>query len=361
MRIGDICSALGGRLLGDPGVEVDRIASLEGADSRALAVLSNPRFHAQALRSKAGVVVVSESFAADRAHEMPCPLIAVPNPLLAVVHVIELLWQPPQRPAGLSDLAFVHPEAQLGAGVSVMPFAYVGKARIGARSRIFPFTYIDDDVAIGEECEIRPSCTLMNGTRLGDRVLLQPGAQLGADGFGYATDGARHRKIPQIGGVEIGSDVEIGALSAVDRAALDVTRIGRGTKIDNQVQIGHNVQVGEDVILCGQVGIAGSTTVGDRSVVAGKVGIADHIHVGHDTRIGAASGVIFEVPNCKAYSGYPAIPHDLWLRTTAEIKRLDHNSRRLRALERRLREVEARCGIAPAAAGNTATEQEKQR
>jgi len=359
VKIGDIASALGGRLLGDAAVEVDRIASLEAADGRALAVLSNPRFHAQAVRSRAGAVVVSEGFAADRAHEMPCPLIAVNNPLLAMVRVLELLWHPLQRPTGLSDLAFVHPEAQLGAGVSVMPFAYVGKARVGARSRIFPFVYIDDDVVVGEDCEIRPSCTLMNGTRLGDRVLLQPGAQLGGDGFGYASDGARHRKVPQIGGVEIGADVEIGALSAVDRAALDVTRVGRGTKIDNQVQIGHNVQVGEDVILCGQVGIAGSSSVGDRSVLAGKVGIADHIRVGSDTRIGGGSGVIYEVPDRTAYSGYPAMPHDLWLRTSVEVKRLDRHSRRMRALEQRLRELEVRCGIAPAV--DAEAEQEKQR
>ncbi|MBN2358964.1 MAG: UDP-3-O-(3-hydroxymyristoyl)glucosamine N-acyltransferase, partial [Deltaproteobacteria bacterium] len=222
---------------------------------------------------------------------------------------------------------------------------YVGRACIGARCRIFPFVYVDDDVLVGDDCEIRPGCTLMNGTRLGDRVLLQPGVQLGGDGFGFASDGARHVKIPQIGGVEIGSDVELGALAAVDRAAFDATRIGRGTKIDNQVQIGHNVQVGEDVILCGQVGIAGSTAIGDRAVIAGKVGIADHIRIGSECRVGAGSGVIYEVPDRAAYSGYPAIPHGLWLRTQVEVKRLDHHSRRMRALERRLRELEVRCGL----------------
>ncbi|MFH1809267.1 MAG: UDP-3-O-(3-hydroxymyristoyl)glucosamine N-acyltransferase [Pseudomonadota bacterium] len=344
MRLGDIASALGGRLLGDAEVDIERAASLESADAHCLAILANPRYRARAMQTRAAALVMSESMAADHAHEFPCPVIAVTNPLLAMAEAVRLLWSPPQREIGISELAYVHPEAELGDNVAIMPFAHVGRARIGAGSRIFPYAFVDDEVVLGSGCEIRPGCVLMYGTRLGDRVILQPGAVLGADGFGYASDGVHHAKIPQIGHVEIGDDVEIGALTAIDRGSMDPTRVGRGSKFDNLVQIGHNVQIGQDVILVSQVGIAGSTTVKDRAVIAGKVGIKDHVTIGEDARIGAFSAVGTDIPDQGAYSGIPAMPHGAWLRIALHLKNLEKTVRRLREVERRLDRMEAQGG-----------------
>ncbi len=347
MKLAAIAEALGGRLIGDPEVEVSRPASLQSADGTSLAFLTNPRYRSLAEQTEAAALVAAESVAADHADEFPCPVIAVENPLLAMVQGIELLWQGPQREPGQSELAWVHAEARVDESAAIMPFAYVGRAQVGARSRIYPHAFVDDDVAIGCDCEIRPGCVLLQGTRLGDRVILQPNVVLGADGFGFASDGDQHAKIPQIGHVEIGDDVEIGALCAVDRGSFDATRVGRGSKFDNPVQIGHNVQIGEDVILVSQVGIAGSSTVKDRAVIAGKVGIKDHVTIGEDARIGAYSAIHSDIPDQGAYSGIPAQPHGAWLRNVLHVKNLERTVRRLRDVERRLARLEAQHDDSP--------------
>lgn len=340
MKLLDIAQALDGRIIGDPETELNQASSLDQAHPKSIAFLTNPRYRAQAIASKAGALVVSESMAADHGDEMPCPLIAVTNPSLAMITVINLLWKPMVRDNGISEKAWVHPEAELGEGVTIMPFAYVGKAKVGARCRIFPNAFVDDDVVIGEDCELRPGCTVMNGSRMGDRVILQPGAVLGADGFGYAPDGKRNQKIPQIGHVEIADDVELGAHTSIDRGSFDATRVGDGSKFDNMVQIGHNVQVGKNVILVSQVGIAGSSTIKDGAVIAGKVGIRDHVTIGEDARIGAFSAVGGDIPDKGAYSGIPAMPHGAWLRIALHIKNLEKTVRRLREVERRLDHIE---------------------
>lgn len=344
MKLGDIAKALGGRLVGDSEVELLRVSSLESAAAGSLAFLANPRYKAKALSTSASAVVCSQSFAGDFAHEMPCPVVAVENPLLSMVQAIDLLWQPLQRESGQHELAYVHPQADLAEDVSVMPFAYVGRARIGARTRVFPHAFVDDEVEIGADCQIRPGCVLLNGTVLGDRVLLHPGVALGGDGFGFAGDGPRHVKVPQIGGVELGDDVEVGSLCAIDRGSFDPTRVGTGAKIDNLVQVGHNVQVGENAILVAQVGIAGSTTIGDSAVLAGKVGVNDHVTVGNGARVGAYSAIAHNIPENGAYSGIPAMPHGAWLRMVTHSKNLEKTVRRLRKVERRLEQLEAQGG-----------------
>ena len=342
MKLGEIAASLGGRLIGDPEIAIERVASLEGADTGCLAFLSNPRYGAQAKLTRAAAIVAAEGYAAEHAHELPCPVIAVDNPLLCIAQIVQLLWQPPQREPGVSADAWVHPDATLADDVAVMPLAYVGRARIGRGSRIFPPVFVDDDVEIGAGCEVRPGCVLMHGVRLGDRVLLQPNTVLGGDGFGFASDGDQHAKIPQIGGIEVHDDVEIGSLCAIDRGSFDPTRVGRGSKLDNLVQVGHNVQIGQDVILVSQVGIAGSTTIKDQAVLAGKVGVKDHVTIGRRARIGAYSAISGDVPDEAAYSGIPAMPHGPWLRIITRMKQLDKTARRLRALEQRLEQLEQR-------------------
>lgn len=336
MKLADIAKSLSGRLIGDPNIELSQASSLEHATPQSIAFLTNPRYRQKAIAAQAGALVVSESMAADHGDEFPCSVIAVENPSLAMIDAINLFWQAPKRSTGISERAFVDEDAALGVNVSIMPLAHVGKATIGAGSRIFPQAFIDDDVVIGENCEIRPGCVLMNGTRLGDRVILQPGAVLGADGFGYAPDGAGNRKIPQIGSVKIDDDVELGANTSIDRGSFDATHVGQGSKIDNLVQLGHNVQIGKNVILVSQVGIAGSSTVKDGAIVAGKVGIRDHVSIGQNARIGAFSAVASDVPDQGAYSGIPAMPHGAWLRIALHIKNIEKTVRRLRDVEKRL-------------------------
>ena len=214
-----------------------------------------------------------------------------------------------------------------------MPFAFVGRAQIGPAARIMPFAFVDDNVRVGEGSVVGPGCVLMVGTTLGARVVLNPGVILGGDGFGFAPHGVANVKVPQIGGVCVGDDVEMGANTCVDRGAVSDTRIGNGTKIDNLVQLGHGVRVGEHAVIVAQVGVAGSTQIGDRAVLAGQVGIVGHVRIGDDVRIGAKSGVHRSIPDQAAYSGTPAIPHADFLKRNAHFNRLGRYVDRLKAQE----------------------------
>jgi len=224
-------------------------------------------------------------------------------------------------------------------------------ADIGAGTRLDAQVFVGADVRIGRDCRIFPQVALREGTRLGDRVTVHAGAVIGADGFGYARDGARYIKIPQVGRVVVEDDVEIGANATIDRATLGTTRIGRGTKIDNLVQIAHNVQVGEDTVIVAQVGISGSSQIGSRVTLAGQVGVVDHVRIGDNAIVGAQSGVTKDVPPGALVLGSPAVPHLEFKRQLAAIARLPQHGKALRALEERLRALEARLADRGAAGG----------
>jgi UDP-3-O-[3-hydroxymyristoyl] glucosamine N-acyltransferase len=209
---------------------------------------------------------------------------------------------------------------------------------LGDRVIVYPTAYVGDNVTLGADTIICPQAYVGDRCAFGERVVIHPGASVGGDGFGYAQEGGKHRKIPQIGTVILGDDVEIGANSTVDRATLGATKIGRGTKVDDHVHIAHNVVVGEDCLLCGQVGISGSATVGDRVIMAGQVGVNDHITIGSDIIIGGQAGVFSDLPEPGYYSGYPAKPHNHSLRVLAATQKLPEMARRIRALERLLEE-----------------------
>lgn len=342
MLLRDLCEQLGGRLIGDGDIEVHRVRTLSDAAEGDLGFLTNAKYQAQAYATHASCILVDEGFAAEHAHELPCAVIALENPYLALAQALGLLHPRPDYGDGVSPDAWVSDDAILGDGVRVMPMAYVGRASLGDGCLVMPGAFIDDDVRLGANVRVGPGCVLMHGTVLGDNVFLNPGVVLGGDGFGFAPDGAQNIKVPQVGGVRVAADVELGANTCVDRGAVSDTEVGAGTKVDNLVQIAHGAKVGENVVLVAQVGIAGSTEIGDGAVLAGQVGVVGHIKVGKNARIGAKSGVTRSIPDQAAVSGYPALPHATFLKSSAHIRRLDGYVRRIKQAENTISELTAR-------------------
>ncbi|MBI3593014.1 MAG: UDP-3-O-(3-hydroxymyristoyl)glucosamine N-acyltransferase, partial [Nitrospirae bacterium] len=240
----------------------------------------------------------------------------------------------PHKCRGISKNAFVSEKSSIGENVTVYDFAYISDGvTIGADCIIDPGVYIGDNTRLGDGCVIHPNVTIREGVTVGNRVTIHAGSVIGSDGFGYVFENGRHNKIPQVGGVIIEDDVEIGAGVTIDRATTGNTIIGQGTKIDNLVQIGHNVRVGRNVILVSQVGIAGSSEIGDGVVLGGQVGVADHAVIEAGTMVGAKSGIMGEVKK-GIYSGTIAIPHRDWLKAMSVFAKLPELKKKIEELER---------------------------
>jgi UDP-3-O-[3-hydroxymyristoyl] glucosamine N-acyltransferase len=265
------------------------------------------------------------------------------NPSLGFARALALLHPPDSPASGIHPSAVISPDATVDSTASIGPLCVVDAgAQVGSGTSLLAQVHVGRDVRIGSDCRLFPQVTLRDGIRLGDRVVVHSGAVIGADGFGYARDGARYVKIPQVGRVVVEDDVEIGANVTIDRATLGETRIGRGTKIDNLVQIAHNVQVGEDTVIVAQVGISGSTRIGSRVTLAGQAGIVDHLTIGDDVIVGAQSGVSKDIPAGSIVLGSPAIPHGEFKRQYASLAGLPALRKLVRAMERRLEELERR-------------------
>jgi UDP-3-O-[3-hydroxymyristoyl] glucosamine N-acyltransferase len=248
----------------------------------------------------------------------------------------------PPEVRGIMTGAFVDPEAHIAEGATVQPGCVVGKNTVvGAGTTLFPGVVLYDNVTVGENCLIHAGVVVREGCRIGDRVIVQPGAVIGSDGFGFAPDGGGYFKIPQVGIVVIEDDVEVGANACLDRAAMGETRIGRGTKIDNMVQVGHNVKIGADSIIVAQVGIAGSTEIGKHCTLGGQVGVAGHLKIGDNTMIGGQSGIAADLPGGVVFSGSPAIPHRDWLRASMSFAKLPEMRKEITRLRRQLEELES--------------------
>jgi UDP-3-O-[3-hydroxymyristoyl] glucosamine N-acyltransferase len=251
-------------------------------------------------------------------------LLRVTDPLVAFLAIVQHLRPRVEPlPPGIDPRAVVHPTVRLGADCVVQPLAVIGAgSTLGARCRIHSGAVIGRDCHLGDDVVLYPNAVLYDGTLLGDRVIVHAGAVLGADGYGYRFQLGRHVKVPQLGWVEVGDDAEIGAGTTIDRGTIDATRIGPGTKIDNQVQIGHNCQIGAHNLLVSQVGIAGSTTTGQYVVIAGQVGIADHVEIGDQVLIGAKAGIFRDIPSGERMLGCPATPENRQKRLVLSIERL---------------------------------------
>jgi UDP-3-O-[3-hydroxymyristoyl] glucosamine N-acyltransferase len=320
-----IADAVGARLIGDGRVEVSGVASIASASKHDLVFVEDARHFAAALRSQAGAVIAGEfagSVASDR------PLLISDHPKLSFARAAQALRGTSEKHEGIHATAVIHSSTQLAAGVSVEERAVVAEnVRIGANTRVGAGSVIGAGVTVGQDCEIYPNVTIYPGTTLGNRVLVHAGAVLGSDGFGYVRDGktGHYEKFPQVGRLVIEDDVEIGANTTIDRGALDETRIRRGAKIDNLVHIGHNCNIGEDVIIAAQTGLSGSIVLENGVVLGGQVGIGEHARLEEGVMLGGQGGVL---PNKilrgkgVAFWGTPAQPVRQYLKQLATLARL---------------------------------------
>ena len=340
--LGDLAARLGREVEGDATRVVRGVASLDDAGPDDLVFVRGPRFADAFARCRAGAVIAPPSVATGGR-----PTLRSPHPDWDFARAVALLVVPERPPAGVHPSAVVAPDAQVDASASIGPFAYVGaRTRVGARSVLHANVVLYADVAIGADCELHAGCVLREETQLGDRVILQPGAVIGGDGFGYAFDPeGRPEKMPQIGHVVIDDDVEIGALAAVDRATLGVTRIGRGAKIDDLCVVAHNCDVGEDVLIVAQSGLAGCTVVERGAILMAQTGTPGHLRIGERAFLGGRTGVHKDVPPGARLFGAPAMPERAWHRTMAALARLpDAAAARARARAPRRRPPAARRG-----------------
>ena len=320
-------------------MEIERVAGIEDAGPGDVTFLSNPRYAPSLGTTRASAVILGEA-----ASPAPCPMLRSATPYLAFARAVGLLHPVQPPPPGVHPLAWVAPSATLGRDVSVAPFVFIGEdAVVGDGVALGPHVAIGRGTRIGDGCRIHANVSIREGVVIGARVVVQDGAVVGSDGFGFAKrpDGS-YEKIPQPGRVVIEDDVEIGANAAIDRPAVGETRIEAGVKIDNLVQVAHGVRVGRDTLLCAQVGIAGSATIGKRVVLAGQVGVAGHLRVGDDVTATAQTGIPNSVESRTVVSGYPAIPNRDWLRSSAVFRRLPELKKAVAELEARLAELEQR-------------------
>ncbi|RME40822.1 MAG: UDP-3-O-(3-hydroxymyristoyl)glucosamine N-acyltransferase [Planctomycetota bacterium] len=335
----ELAQRIGGRVEGDETRSVRTVRTLDEAGAEDLSWVESPRYRAQAAASRAGVLLIDE-------HTEPLPdrtVIRVPDPNLALCRALALLAPPKDViPPG------VHPTARIGRGavvegVAVGPNVYIGDgATIGPGTVLYPGVFVGREARIGKDCTLWPNVVVRERVRIGDRVIIHPNATIGADGFGYLQREGRHVKIPQIGTVVIEDDVEIGANATIDRAKCGVTRIGRGAKIDNLVMIAHNCEVGEGSILVAQVGIAGSTKLGRYVMLGGQVGVIDHRTIGDGVQMAAKSAAYNDFPPGAVLRGIPARDHNRFGREQVALGKLPDLLKKVKALERRVAELEQR-------------------
>ena len=323
--IKQLAEEIGAQLVGDGSAAVSSVNTLEDARAGQLSFLSNPKYEKQLVTTKASGVIVGEKIQCDGK-----VLLRAKDPYLAHQKAVVVLHGYRKHPhAGIHAQAHVDPSAEIGEGTTVYPGVYIGPG-----------------VKIGSGCVLYPNAVVYDRCVLGDRVILHAGAVIGADGFGYATNGGVHHKIPQIGNVVLEDDVEVGANSTVDRAALGSTRVGKGTKIDNLVTLGHNVQTGPGCLIVAQAGVAGSTTLGHHVVLGGQVGVAGHLEIGDLVMAAAQTGVIASIEANQVVLGAPAMPISLARRVYAIFRDLPELVSRVRKLEKTLAKLQSNTSTA---------------
>ena len=336
--LGELASHVGGRVIGDGSVVIHKVAPIDEAAPGEITFLTNPRYQKFLPGCRASAVIVGRGVIDEADPRTSINFLEAGDPYVAFAKILELFCPPPRFGGGVSALAHVDDSAEIGAGVAIFPSAFVGpRVRIGDGSVVFPGVFIGEQVQIGAGCVLHANVVVREGCRIGDRVILHAGAVVGSDGFGYAGRGAARVKIPQTGIVVIEDDVEIGANTTIDRATLGQTVIARGAKIDNLVQIAHNVVIGEHCVVAAQAGIAGSTQLGKNVTLAGQVGVVNHIKIGDGAIIGPQSGVPKSVPAGAMLSGgIGAAPHHEWLKVMTLLPQLPKLWGAVRRLEKQV-------------------------
>jgi UDP-3-O-[3-hydroxymyristoyl] glucosamine N-acyltransferase len=333
ISLAEIARLVGGTVEGNADVEIFDVAPIERAVSGQISFVANTKYEHHAQTTAASALVLGPNIACPR-----IPALRHPNPYLTFAHIVDLFY-PETRcvPAGIHASAIIDPSAKIDPSVGIGPMVHVGAVtQIGRNSQIMPSVYIDHDVTIGANCLVYPGVRILHGSRIGKNVTLHPGVVVGSDGFGFAPTETGLHKIKQVGWVEIDDDVEIGANTTIDRGALGATRIGRGTKIDNLVQIAHNVEIGRNCLIVSQVGISGSTKLGDGVVLGGQVGLVGHVELGDRVSVGAQSGVSKSIPGGETWLGSPAREIHQAKRIIAATYRLPELWKRIRSLENKL-------------------------
>ena len=336
-----IASFVGGEVEGNPNASVTTFAKIEEGVPGALSFLANPQYEQYIYNTKSSVVLVNKDFQLKSTVETT--LVRVDNAYESVAKLLTLYESMKQKKTGVSDKAYISPSAKIGEDCYVAPFAYIGDNVVGGNgTTIHPNAVICDNASVGEDCIIYPNVTIYHDCKIGNRVILHAGAVIGADGFGFAPTANGYDKIPQIGIVTIEDDVEIGANTCVDRSTMGTTIVRKGVKLDNLVQIAHNVDVGSHTVMSAQVGVAGSCKIGEWCMLGGQVGVAGHITVGDRTYAGAQSGIpggrMIKNGNCTVM-GYPAIEQKNFARSAAVYKNLPELVAQVNELKKEIEEL----------------------
>jgi UDP-3-O-[3-hydroxymyristoyl] glucosamine N-acyltransferase len=335
MKLKDIAAFIDGKLSGNGETDILGVAAIGEAQGGEITFLLNRSFERYLSACRASAVIVGADI--DRELLTGKNIIVVANPALAQVRVAELFEAPVHAEKGINPNAHVAASAVVSDEAAIFPYVYIDEGAVVEKDVvIYPFCFVGRDVLVGEGTILHPNVTVYDRTIIGKRVRIHSGAVLGSDGFGYVWDGVRHRKIPQLGTLEIEDDVEIGANTCIDRASLHKTVIKKGARIDNLVQIAHNVTIGENTVMAAQVGIAGSSSLGRNVELGGKVGIGDHIAIGDNVKAAGGTGITKNVKSNSIVGGNPHMAHRDWLKLQARLRRLPELFERLRKIEERL-------------------------
>jgi UDP-3-O-[3-hydroxymyristoyl] glucosamine N-acyltransferase len=325
-----------GKMVGDESIIITSVAGIEEAQKGQITFLANPKYRAKLQQTKASAVIVAPGVGSSG-----LAAIQVASPYLAFAQLLTLFSQKKHPPLGIHDTCVIGEESVVGEQCAIGAYVTIGnQVTVGDRTIIYPGVVIGDNVTIGSEAIIYANVSILQDVSIGRRVIINSGAVIGSEGFGFAPDGEQYYKIPQVGTVVIEDEVEIGANVTIDRATLGETHIHRGVKIDNLVQIAHNVVIGENSVVVSQVGISGSTKVGKHVTLAGQVGLVGHIQIGDHVMIGAQSGVTKSVPENTMFSGSPAVNHRLWKKSQVSLLKLPDALKTIRSLEQRIQELE---------------------
>ncbi len=343
VTVGQVATFAKGSLIGPSDLAISGVAGLAEAGPGDLSFVADETTTKDALSTRAAALLVPRQI-----EQLTCAQIVVPHPALAMAQIVEEFFAPKRQALGLLQPIHRGKDVTIGNGVSVWPFVTLcDRVSIGHHTTLYSGVFVGEGSVVGEDCVLHPNVTIREGVTIGNRVIIHAGTVVGSDGFGYIQEGGRHRKIPQVGTVVIEDDVELGANVTVDRATLGKTIIRRGTKVDNLVQIAHNVEVGEHNILVSQVGIAGSSKTGHHVIVGGQAGISDHVTIGDLAMIAARSGLNRDVAAKEVVAGFPSQPHLEWLKSMAIVAKLPELRQHLRELEDRLKGLETKAASKP--------------
>lgn len=330
-----IASITGGQIEGDPHCGITGFAKIEEAKEGDISFISNPKYIHYAKETSASALLISEDLKVPEG--TTATLIRVKDPYAAIASLLQQ-FNKKERKSGIEQPSHISEDVVLGDNVYIGAFSYIGKgAKLGNNVKIYPNSYIGEGVEIGDDTEIRPHVTIYEGCKVGERCILHAGCVIGADGFGFALDGETYTKIPQIGIVIIEDDVEIGANTTVDRATMGATRIGKGTKLDNLIMVGHNVTIGQNNVFAAQTGVAGSTKIGNSNRIGGQVGFAGHITFGSYCEVGAQSGINKGFGDSKRVIGYPATDIGVFARASVLQKRLPEMLKDIEILKKEIK------------------------